>query len=118
MIFLVGTGGALGALARFMLGNIQNRYGFPIWTWVINITGSFLLGFLAQLHLSDQISEWLWLFGGAGFCGAYTTFSTFSFETIHLFRQSKVKSAVSYVLTSVAAGIVAVVVGFSAGHVF
>lgn len=118
MIFLIGTGGALGALARFMLGNMQNRYRVPIGTWMINITGSFLLGFLTQLHLSGHISEWLWLFGGAGFCGAYTTFSTFGYETIRLTIQNEVKSAVIYVLTSVAAGIAAAVIGFSAGHVF
>ena len=118
MIFLIGTGGALGALARFMLGNIQNRYSFPAGTWVINITGSFLLGFLAQLHLAGHISAWLWLFGGAGFCGAYTTFSTFGYETIRLIAQNKVKSAVIYVVTSVAAGIAAAVIGLSAGHVF
>ena len=118
MIFLIGTGGALGALARFMLGNMQNRYSFPAGTWVINITGSFLLGFLAQLHLAGHISAWLWLFGGAGFCGAYTTFSTFGYETIRLITQNKVKSAVIYVITSVAAGIAAAVIGLSAGHVF
>ena len=118
MIFLIGTGGALGALARFMLGNIQNRYSFPAGTWVINITGSFLLGFLAQLHLAGHISAWLWLFGGAGFCGAYTTFSTFGYETIRLIAQNKVKSAVIYVVTSVAGGIAAAVIGLSAGHVF
>lgn len=118
MIFLIGVGGALGAAARFMLGNIQSRHSFHARTWAINITGSFLLGFLTQLHLSGQISEWLWLFGGAGFCGAYTTFSTFGYETIHLITQNKIKTAVNYVLTSVAAGIVAAVLGLSAGHVF
>src|SRR5699024_5315787 len=118
MIWLVGMGGALGALARFMLGNIKNKSGFPIWTWIVNITGSFLLGFLTRLHLSGEISEWLWLFGGAGFCGAYTTFSTFGYETIRLIAQNKVKSAVIYVVTSVGAGIAAAVIGLSAGHVF
>ncbi|MEJ8767068.1 fluoride efflux transporter CrcB [Oceanobacillus sp. HCA-5259] len=118
MIWIIGIGGSLGAVARFILGNLiskksQELYPFPIGTWIINITGSFLLGLLAQLHLANQIGEWLWLFGGVGFCGAYTTFSTFGNETITLIQSNKVKLAVIYVITSIIAGVVSATIGLN-----
>lgn|SRR5699024_131769 len=117
MIWIVGLGGSLGAAARFLLGNLISRralniYPFPIGTWIVNITGSFLLGLIAQLHLTNQVGEWLWLFGGVGFCGAYTTFSTFGNETITLIISNRIKLAAIYVVTSVIAGVISAVVGF------
>src|SRR5699024_10861796 len=117
MIWIVGLGGSLGAAAIFLLGNLISRralniYPFPIGTWIVNITGSFLLGLIAQLHLTNQVGEWLWLFGGVGFCGAYTTFSTFGNETITLLYSKKVKLACVYVVTSLIIGIIAAVIGF------
>ena len=118
MIWIIGVGGSLGAVARFILGNLirkksQKLYPSPIGTWIINITGSFLLGLLANLHLSNQIGEWLWLFAGVGFCGAYTTFSTFGNETITLIQSNKVKLAIIYVITSIIVGIVSATIGLN-----
>lgn len=117
MIWLIGIGGSLGAAARFILGDvlsrrIQKAYPFPVGTWIINITGSFLFGLIAQLYLTNQISEWLWYFGGAGFCGAYTTFSTFGYETITLIQSNKIKLASIYAVTSIIVGIIAATIGF------
>lgn len=115
MIWIVGAGGSLGAAARYLLGNLVNRKmqkSFPVGTWVINITGSFLLGFIAQLHLANQISEWFWLFGGIGFCGAYTTFSTFGNETVTLILANKIKPAIIYIAASIIVGIISAVIGF------
>ncbi|WP_164670067.1 fluoride efflux transporter CrcB [Virgibacillus doumboii] len=115
MIWFIGIGGSLGAAVRYLLGNLisgRTQNPFPLGTWIINITGSFLLGYLAQLHLTNQISEWLWLFGGVGFCGAYTTFSTFGHETITLILSKKVKFAVVYVVTSIVVGIISAAIGF------
>ena len=72
MVWIVGIGGALGAAARFLLGNlISDKAGksspFPAHTWIINVSGSFLLGLSTQLHFSNHINEWLWLFAGTGF---------------------------------------------------
>jgi fluoride exporter len=116
MIWIIGLGGSIGAGARFLLGNlirsrIHRVYPFPIGTWLINITGSFLLGIIAHLHLTNQISDWLWYFGGVGFCGAYTTFSTFGNETIHLIQARKIKLAAIYVLTSIIIGITSATIG-------
>ncbi|MBT2618995.1 MULTISPECIES: fluoride efflux transporter CrcB [unclassified Bacillus (in: firmicutes)] len=116
MIWLIGIGGSLGAAARFLLGSfINNRakkiHPFPLGTWVINITGSFFLGVIANLHLNSQISDWVWFFGGIGFCGAYTTFSTFGYETITLIQSNKIKLAIGYVTSSVIIGAVSATIG-------
>src|SRR4051812_8548060 len=116
MIWLIGLGGSLGAAARFLIGGfIKNKvksvHLFPMGTWVINITGSFLLGVMANLHLANQISDGVWFFGGVGFCGAYTTFSTFGYETITLLQANKIKVAIVYVTTSVIVGAVSATMG-------
>ncbi|MDR7079208.1 CrcB protein [Neobacillus niacini] len=117
MIWLIGIGGSLGAAARYLLGNYMNKKKklnpFPFGTWVINITGSFLLGLLGNLHLLNEISHGVWFFAGIGFCGAYTTFSTFGYEAITLFQSNKLKLACAYVLTSVILSIAAAGLGFT-----
>lgn len=116
MIWLIGIGGSLGAAARYLLGNFINRKKkrspFPLGTWVINITGSFLLGVLANLHLTNDISDGVWFFVGIGFCGAYTTFSTFGYETITLLQSNKKVLAGIYVLSSVFVSILTATIGF------
>lgn len=116
MIWLIGLGGSLGAGSRFLLSvYINNRATsvrpFPLSTWIINITGSLLLGVIAQLHLLDVINEWVWYFGGIGFCGAFTTFSTFGYESINLLLSRNYKNAVIYITTSVTLGIVFAAIG-------
>lgn len=116
MIWIVGIGGALGAAARFIIGKWisgTTQTPFPLATWIVNITGSFLLGLLTQLHLTNHISELLWLFVGVGFCGAFTTFSTFGHETVTLLQANKVKVAVIYVFTSITVGLISAMIGFS-----
>ena len=116
MIWLIGIGGSFGAAARYLLGNLMNKKKklspFPLGTLVINITGSFLLGLLANLHLSNDISDWVWFFVGVGFCGAYTTFSTFGYETITLLQSNKIIFAGIYVITSVILSITTAAIGF------
>lgn len=117
MIWLIGLGGSLGAALRFLFGSfISNRtkrmYPFPMGTWLINISGSFLLGIIANLHQSNQLSDWAWYFIGVGFCGAYTTFSTFGYETITLIHSNKIKIAILYVVSSFGLGVISAVIGF------
>lgn len=119
MIWLIGIGGSLGSATRFLLGSyIKNRFQginyFPLGTWVINISGSLILGVLANLHLTDRIGEWIWFLFGIGFCGAYTTFSTFGYETITLIASKNGKMALFYVITSVFLGILSAAIGFTA----
>lgn len=108
MIFLIGVGGIAGACARFFIGKwIASRSPtlFPLATLTINISGSFILGLLFSLHQNENIPNWFWLTFGTGFCGAYTTFSTFGYETIQLVEKNRIAHALTYLFTSVVFGI-------------
>lgn len=80
-------GGGLGALARYHLeGAIapRQRTPFPLSTLTVNVSGSFLLGLMVSLVLTGRLPESVLIWGGAGFLGAFTTFSTFTYETLQL----------------------------------
>jgi CrcB protein len=107
--------GALGTLARYGLqGLVQHRTSsdFPSGTQVVNLAGCFLLGGVAQyglLHLSIPPE---WRMGiTVGFFGAFTTFSTFGWEAVHLLEDGEWGRAATYVLSSVIGGLLAVVLG-------
>ena len=90
-IWWVGLGGFLGANARYLLGSyISDRWGavFPLGTFIINITGSFILGFfMAFAEERPFIAPSARLMFAVGFVGAYTTFSTFEYETMRLIQE-------------------------------
>lgn len=114
MIWIIGVGGAIGAAVRFLLGGLMRgaTTAFPWGTWVINSSGSLLLGIVAGLHISGSLPEWLWCFVGIGFCGAYTTFSTFGTETVALLEEKLYQTAIAYVGSSVGIGISAAAFGY------
>jgi CrcB protein len=114
-ILLVGTGGALGAIARHLVSTLflgKLGPGWPWGTFVINVSGCFMIAFFLTLTTERvQIAEaWRYLFP-VGFVGAYTTFSTFEYETMRLFQTGAWGRAVSYVLASNFVGYGAVVLG-------
>ena len=115
----VAVGAALGGVARFGLaGFIQQRAGlsFPTGTLVVNLTGAFLLGVLVKVAAqSASITPETRLFLTTGFCGGYTTFSTFSYETTMLLQDGEYGTATTYVLVSVLGSLAATVLGFAAG---
>jgi fluoride exporter len=116
MIWLIGLGGVVGTLSRFYLGKwISSRVTsrFPWGTWIINLTGSFIIGVLFSLHTKQEISDLMWLMIGTGFCGGYTTFSTFGYETIQLVQKGEVVKAGVYVVTSVLLGLLCALVGIT-----
>jgi CrcB protein len=113
-ILAVAAGGALGAAARYGLNLLFVRTfaPFPFATFFINVTGSFLIGFLATLFSEKlQLDENLRLFLTVGFLGAYTTFSTFEFETLTLVREKHLPTAMLYVSMSFAVGLIGVFAG-------
>lgn len=116
MIWYVAAGGALGSVARFIFGTLlQERAGagFPAGTLFVNITGSFLLGVLMEYALaSPAISREVRAMLTTGFCGGYTTFSTFSYEAARLLEDGDYRRAGTYMGLSVAASIAAAVAGF------
>lgn len=114
-ILVVAIGGALGALSRYGLGFwISSKWnqGFPLGTFIINITGAFLLGFLNILFIEKFAISPLWRLGiGIGFLGAYTTFSTFGYEVIMLLEGGSLLTAGLYTLLSVIIGFAGVALG-------
>lgn len=113
----VGIGGAFGAAARYAmnLSPLQTYLKpFPLPTFVINVSGSFMIGFLLIL-LGErfQVNENLRLAVMVGFLGAFTTFSTFELEIWELIRESHYATALLYLLLSVVAGFIGVVAGLA-----
>jgi CrcB protein len=113
---LVGIGGFLGANARYVVARLVGTYvdtRFPLGTFVINISGSFLLGALGTI-LAQKVSpnsEAMRLALGIGFLGAFTTFSTFEFETHALIDDGSWLTATTNMVASLLVGLVAVRVG-------
>jgi CrcB protein len=114
-ILLLVVFGALGTLARYSLqGVVQQRTGssFPLGTLVVNLIGCLLLGGVAEYALAHLTFPPEWRIGiTTGFFGAFTTFSTFSFETARLLQDGEWRRAATYILSSLVGGILAVVVG-------
>lgn len=117
-LILVGllAAGAAGAPARYLLdGLVQDHTAgaFPWGTFVVNVTGSLLLGIItgAALYHALPNTPKVWL--GTGFCGAYTTFSTFTFETIRLLEEGAISDAFRNAVASLLAGTAAAAAGLA-----
>jgi CrcB protein len=117
---MVGVGGFLGSIARYMVGNyIGSRYGvrFPYGTFVINISGSFLIGIIVALLARTTVSQYWRYLIPIGFIGAYTTFSTFEFETLRAIQDGQITAGVLNVVLSVVVGFIAVWGGAVLGRI-
>ncbi|MEU5964645.1 fluoride efflux transporter CrcB [Micromonospora parva] len=111
-VLLIVLGAAVGAPLRYLADRaVQSRHGsvFPWGTLLVNVTGSLLLGALAGWPVGPAVSTLL----GTGFCGALTTYSTFSYETLRLSRGGHRLLALANVLGSVAAGLAAATAGYA-----
>ena len=115
MLFYVALGSALGGMARYALGGWMQRWsaGFPWGTLTINLVGSFALGWFMRYALAAPIRSEVRAFIAIGICGGFTTFSTFSYETVMMFRDGQWLRAAGYVGASVLLGIAAVLAGFA-----
>jgi CrcB protein len=115
---MVGSGGFLGALARYGLGGFVQRQmpgaTFPYGTLVVNLVGCLLIGFLAGLTESRQLfTPELRVFGLIGVLGGFTTFSTFGHETFMMVRDGLYLSAVTNVGLQVVLGVTLVWLGYA-----
>jgi CrcB protein len=107
----VMLGGAAGAWCRYAVGHWADRFHaiqtFPWHTFAVNVLGSFVLGLVAVWYRDRP--AWLLLLG-TGFCGGFTTFSTFSVELVTMLEKGRTAAAVAYAGGSVAAGIIGAIV--------
>lgn len=117
---MIALGGAVGSVARYLLGGIVQRtagMAFPTGTLMVNVTGSFIAGFLLRYFMNVQTHPLLRAALIVGFCGGFTTFSAFTTETLGLVEGGEYWRSALYVLASVALSLVAVFAGFAAGVV-
>ncbi|WP_277553780.1 fluoride efflux transporter CrcB [Halobaculum limi] len=111
---VVAVGGAVGAVARHLLGSAVDREEFPLGTLTVNVLGSFLLGYLTFLPVGGDLA----LLVGTGACGAFTTFSSFSVATVQLWeRGDRVRAAAFVLANTVLAGAAVGVAALLAGGI-
>jgi len=114
LLLAVGLAGAVGAPARYLTDAfIEERIQsvFPWGTFVINVSGSFLLGVITGLALYHGLGSVPKVVVGTGFCGAYTTFSTFSYETVRLLEDGSVLEAAANTAASWVVGLAGAALG-------
>ncbi|WP_174734298.1 fluoride efflux transporter CrcB [Mesobacillus harenae] len=124
-ILTLSLGGALGAVSRYLIGlALMKKYPkppIPIAMLIVNVLGSFGLGlFFGLAYQTIPLGAYkhpLFLFLGIGFCGAFTTFSTFSMETIGLLRQRLYKKAILYFGVSIGGSLLTFLLGLQVGKV-
>lgn len=112
----VGMAGALGALCRWMIGLLLDGIPslFPFATLGVNLAGSFLLGYLTSGYLKKTTRPLAWKMAvGTGFIGSFTTFSTFSLETVQLLNAEQFGLAFIYILVSMFGGLLLALLGYT-----
>lgn len=112
---LVGLGGFFGSMARYGITLVSFKWfatAFPAGTFAANVLGCFFIGLLLGLAIkAEWMSKDLYLLLATGFCGGFTTFSTFSAENVQLFNEGNYTTAFLYLGASMIAGIAAVMLG-------
>jgi fluoride exporter len=120
MLIYVAVGSAIGGVARYLLGGAVQRIfdtTFPAGTLLVNVTGSFLLGAIIRYALdTPSLTPEVRAFLTIGFCGGYTTFSTFSYEAMALLEDGEWVRAGAYITASVVLSLVGTWLGFAVGR--
>lgn len=113
----LGIGASVvGAVLRYVVDaavDARRPSAFPLGTFVINVTGSFVLGIVTGLAAAGALTEGARLVLGTGLCGGFTTFSTYVFESVRLAEDGRVRDAITNVVGSVVAGGAAAAVGLA-----
>lgn len=120
-ILLVGTGGFAGSALRYMISRFMTTVwpsAFPFGTFAVNMSGCFLIGIILAFTLQNSISTQARLLLATGFCGGFTTFSSFSLEVLQSWQQGEIGISLAYMAGSVALGIAAVAGGFVLAQYF
>jgi CrcB protein len=120
ILILIALGGAAGSVLRYLLGGRVQHFaphGFPVGTLTVNVLGCLLIGVLTRIFLNMETpGEWRALLV-VGFCGGFTTFSTFSIETVGLIEGGEYARAAAYIAGSVLLCIMATFAGMAAAGV-
>ena len=115
-LLLVGFGGFFGSIARYWMSKLNLTWDFhsiPMGTLAVNIIGSFLIGFMLGIFMNSNLLRTnLKLFLVVGFCGGFTTFSSFTNENFLLLQNGQYLTALIYIGGSIIIGILAVFAGF------
>ena len=115
-ILLIGTGGFIGSVARYFVSRLNLHIDFlsiPVGTLVVNVLGSFLIGFLIGISAKSMIlNADLRMFLMVGLCGGFTTFSTFTGENLALMQSGQFLSVLIYTALSILLGFTAVYLGY------
>jgi CrcB protein len=119
IILLIALGGAVGTVARYLMGRaVQGalHLDYPVGTFAVNVVGCLAIGVLAKLFLHSQTELPLRATLIIGFCGGFTTFSSFSLETLALIQGGEWSKAASYVVLSAMVCVGATAAGFAVGR--
>lgn len=117
-VFLVGVGGFMGSALRYLISylmNVQWQTVFPSGTFFVNLAGSFILGLILSYTFTHNFSQEVRLFLAVGFCGGFTTFSSFSYEFMSLLQNGHTGYAFLYAFGSLFLGFLLVSLGFYLG---
>ena len=108
---MIGIGGGIGAILRYLISVVPLKVSFPVQTFVTNVLGAILIGVVVEMVAGKEISENWNLFLKVGICGGFTTFSTFSLETYNLIEKGNTWIALGYAVLSVVLSVVGVFIG-------
>ena len=114
-ILLVGVGGFFGSISRYGVGQLFSKFvnsGFPAGTFAVNIIGSFIIGIVLGAFEQNNISDSWKLLIAVGFCGGFTTFSSFAYENFSLLDTKQFLVSTLYISLSIVVGLFAVFLGF------
>lgn len=116
-LLCLAAGALLGAFARFAVthyfSDISDHHGFPYGTLIVNIAGSFIVGYVLTWSADHTHDRWR-LFAATGFCGAFTTFSAFAFESMRYWREGQMLPLALNVVLNNTLAFVAVLLGVAA----
>jgi len=113
-LFIIGSGSFIGGIARYVFGKLaqeQAGLSFPLGTLLVNITGCFLIGIVYGFSDKEFINQEWRFFLATGLCGGYTTFSSFSYESLALLREGETTSFFLYIIASIVIGLLATWLG-------
>ena len=115
--FYVGMGGFIGAISRYLLGLLPWVGSFPLITLLVNLLGAIIIGIISEAAGNiPELNKHLLMFLRVGFCGGFTTFSTFALESMKLLDGGRIKLAFLYILLSVALCLLGIIIGRSLFH--